>query len=460
MKKKIISYGLSAIVLLSVLAMAMPATAVVQMADEFGVNDAIGNQGDYVEVPVIITSTTNGPIQGMQFKVQYDTGVLDLSSVDLGDLTATGWSKTVGQIIVLDTDEGNALPDGSTGSVAILNFSVIGAPGTETDMNITDIIFSNTAFQPGTAPAKDGTFTVGVAPPEIKVYTISNYEITPSALTTDIDVEFSEQVEAWIKIEDSNRNLVNELYHSTGVIDPNSQTWDGTNTTGVQVPNGDYYVNVTGTSTTTGLSVNATQIITVDKTAPTVTLVSPLDEATGVLVTTTISATFSEAMDPATITNTTFTLDGVSGTVTYDAGTKTATFDPTTNLAYNKTYTATITTGVKDLAGIGLAAVYNWSFTTELEPTPTPTPRHYVGGAGRVRATPTPTPISTPTPAPTPTPTGVKPTPTPTMPPAPTATPGPTPTPTPTPKEPGFEAVFAIAGLLAVAYLVVRRKSK
>lgn len=56
----------------------------------------------------------------------------------------------------------------------------------------------------------------------------------------------------------------------------------------------------------------------------------------------------------------------------------------------------------------------------------------------------------TPTPSPTPTPT-----PTPTIP--PTVAP---PTPTPTPEEPGFGAVFAIAGLLAVAYLVLRRKRK
>jgi len=52
----------------------------------------------------------------------------------------------------------------------------------------------------------------------------------------------------------------------------------------------------------------------------------------------------------------------------------------------------------------------------------------------------TPTPIATPT--------------------IPTVTPTPTLTPTPTEKVPGFEAVFAIAGLLAVAYLVVRRKRK
>ena len=41
----------------------------------------------------------------------------------------------------------------------------------------------------------------------------------------------------------------------------------------------------------------------------------------------------------------------------------------------------------------------------------------------------------------------------------PTPTAKPTAEPTPT-EEPGFEAVFAIAGLLAVAYLVLRRKSK
>ncbi|MGB2842388.1 MAG: PGF-CTERM sorting domain-containing protein [Halobacteriota archaeon] len=42
----------------------------------------------------------------------------------------------------------------------------------------------------------------------------------------------------------------------------------------------------------------------------------------------------------------------------------------------------------------------------------------------------------------------------------PTATATPTPGPTAKPWIPGFEAVFAIAGLLAVAYVVLRRKKK
>jgi len=43
---------------------------------------------------------------------------------------------------------------------------------------------------------------------------------------------------------------------------------------------------------------------------------------------------------------------------------RTATFAPTSNLAASTVYTATITTGAKDLAGNALAANFVWSFTT------------------------------------------------------------------------------------------------
>ncbi|MBU4012708.1 MAG: DUF3494 domain-containing protein [Proteobacteria bacterium] len=105
---------------------------------------------------------------------------------------------------------------------------------------------------------------------------------------------------------------------------------------------------------------------TADTTAPTVTLTIPADLATDVAINRNITATFSEAMDAATITTATFTLTQgatpVPGAVTY-VGT-TATFNPTSNLAVSTVYTATITTGVKDLADNALAADKIWSFTT------------------------------------------------------------------------------------------------
>lgn len=100
--------------------------------------------------------------------------------------------------------------------------------------------------------------------------------------------------------------------------------------------------------------------------APTVTFTSPAYAATGTAINTKMLATFVEAMDPSTITASTFTLKQgttpVSGFVSY-AG-LTATFDPSTDLASDTTYTATITTGATDLAGNVLQSAFVCGFTT------------------------------------------------------------------------------------------------
>ena len=105
----------------------------------------------------------------------------------------------------------------------------------------------------------------------------------------------------------------------------------------------------------------------------------------------------------------------------------------------------------------------------EEEPTPTPTPPYNGGNGGggsgvsggTTSPAPTPTPGETPATSPTP---GATLTPTVTVSPTPVATVSPAPTPTPSPARkpwiPGFEVVFAIAGLLTVAYLVLWRKKK
>ena len=105
-----------------------------------------------------------------------------------------------------------------------------------------------------------------------------------------------------------------------------------------------------------------------DITPPTVTSTSPVADATGVAVGTTVSVTFSEAMDASTITTGSFTLvtdsTTVSGSVSYDSGTYTATFTPSAALAENTTYTAILSTVITDAAGNPLAAQYSWSFIT------------------------------------------------------------------------------------------------
>jgi hypothetical protein len=85
-----------------------------------------------------------------------------------------------------------------------------------------------------------------------------------------------------------------------------------------------------------------------------------------------VSATFTEAMNPLTISTSTFQLAGpggvaVLGTVSYDPINFIATFTPTVALTASTTYIATITPGATDLAGHSLGntgAPNPWSFTT------------------------------------------------------------------------------------------------
>jgi len=108
---------------------------------------------------------------------------------------------------------------------------------------------------------------------------------------------------------------------------------------------------------------------------PKVTIVSPVNGATGVFIDAPVRATFSEAMDPASITTTSFTVKAsgpplgpaIGGTVSYNPATRTATFKPpVSNFATDTLYTATITTVAKNPAGKTLANDFVWTFRTGL----------------------------------------------------------------------------------------------
>ncbi len=171
-------------------------------------------------------------------------------------------NNTLGRIMYGEFRTGSA---GVTtpGVLASITFQAIGERGI-CELLLKDVILSypNVTEIPNVI-VSNGSVRVGEIPPYIVKYTISNRTIVPLQ-TTSIDVDFSETVKAWIKIEESNGSLVKELYYSPGVKNPTAKTWNGTYANGIQVPDGIYYVNVTGTNTTTGLSIiNNTEIIKV-----------------------------------------------------------------------------------------------------------------------------------------------------------------------------------------------------
>lgn len=106
-----------------------------------------------------------------------------------------------------------------------------------------------------------------------------------------------------------------------------------------------------------------------DNTPPTITKVNPLEFASGVCLQKTINATFSESIDPLTINTATMSLKTTAGiltngSVSYNVLSKVATFTPNSDLLANTNYTATVTTGVKDLANNALNSNKVWTFST------------------------------------------------------------------------------------------------
>jgi hypothetical protein len=111
-----------------------------------------------------------------------------------------------------------------------------------------------------------------------------------------------------------------------------------------------------------------------DTTPPTVVATTPAGAAGSEGTPSPITATFSEPIDPATLTTATMlvaTAAGapIAGTVSYDPTQAMATFNPSAALPASTTLKATVVGGttdprVKDLAGNALAASVSWSFLT------------------------------------------------------------------------------------------------
>jgi hypothetical protein len=98
---------------------------------------------------------------------------------------------------------------------------------------------------------------------------------------------------------------------------------------------------------------------------PTVSSTSPSSGATGVSVSTAITATFSQAISPGTATVSVTGSDNssVAGAMSLGSGGTVVTFTPSNSLANGTTYTVTVSNAV-DTTGVPMSDPVTWQFTT------------------------------------------------------------------------------------------------
>src|SRR5204863_307271 len=160
------------------------------------------------------------------------------------------------------------------------------------------------------------TFTTGAAADSVAPTVLSTIPIdTATSVPTNqvILATFSEAINAATHV--ASFNPAGDL--------PGSTTITATIMTGAQ--------DLAGNGLATNKVWSFTTGVAVDDTAPTVLSTIPIHGATGVATNQMLTATFSEAMNPATITALTFTVRGpgatpVTGTVAYSVATRVASF--------------------------------------------------------------------------------------------------------------------------------------
>jgi O-glycosyl hydrolase len=221
-------------------------------------------------------------------------------------------------------------------------------------------------------------FTTATAPPPSVIAVTPANLSTSAAISTIVTATFNQAMNS-STITASTFTLTGPGNTSVqGTVAYNAGTSVATFTPAANLSYNTTYVATLSTSIMSSTSVALAtaytwSFTTVAAPVPTVSTTVPTSGATSVNIGNALTATFSQPMNSSTITASTFTLTGpgntaVSGLITYNTGTSTATFTPNASLAYGTSYTATITTGAQSSAGAALVSNYVWTFTTGANP--------------------------------------------------------------------------------------------
>ena len=212
--------------------------------------DITTDSGDTVTVPIMINGIANygtGTIN-----IEYDPAVVhvtDVTSSSDSTVTAKNIDNTTGLVRISAWNLG-----GASGAIVFTDviFEAVGSSGDSTPLTLTVDTLQDISYNEVPATVISGSFTIQSSAdpaPSLVTYTISNTTISPNGDgimdATEINVGFSEPVDAAILIENAT-GVVRSLYISPdAVTDPDPQTWDGTDDNGNIVADGTYYVNVT-----------------------------------------------------------------------------------------------------------------------------------------------------------------------------------------------------------------------
>ena len=221
--------------------------------------------GGTVTIPIMVNEITD--YGGGTINIEYDPSVVHVTAVMSSpdsQVAAYNPNNTMGLVRISASNV-----YGASGDIAFANVEFTAVETGLTPLDLDVVSLYDRSFNKISATISDGSLTTGATDPApyLVTYTISNTTISPNGdgITddTEIDLEFSEPVDAAILIENAAGVVMKLLYADSDVTYPDAQRWDGRDSDGNIVADGTYHVNVTMDNGVTPLVYDNTRSITV-----------------------------------------------------------------------------------------------------------------------------------------------------------------------------------------------------
>jgi hypothetical protein len=264
-------------------------------------------------------------------------------------------AKTISVTVPYGTNVTALVASFATTGASVLVDSTVQASGTTPNNFTNPVNYSVTA-----ADSSVATYTISVTIASSSAKAITAFSFSSPAATGVIN-ESTKTISVTVP-NGTNVTALVASFSTTGTSVKVGSTEQVSATTPNSFTNPVIYSVTAADSTTATYTV--TVVLAPDISPPTVISTSPASNEISVSLSTTVTVTFSELVNVSTVNAATFTLsDGVNpvlGTVSCNGST--AVFTPTSPLLRNTTYIATISAGVKDIAGNATTMNNTWSF--------------------------------------------------------------------------------------------------
>jgi len=222
--------------------------------------DTTGAEGSTISIPVRCNSVTGLGVYAYGFKLTYDQNIITATGVTVEETISSPWGAPTFNVEeeAINIAAASSTPLEGEGVLVFINFSIIGAVGSNTLIQFTEAVFNEGEPLANTSDGKLTVVESSTVKPDLSLpnsFKISPAYPNPFNPSTAIDFELPQRSRITVKVYDELGRFVNKLVDETMDIGHHSIIWSGHDQSHREVSSGIYFINISTGNTTFSVKV-------------------------------------------------------------------------------------------------------------------------------------------------------------------------------------------------------------